>query len=492
MRVLKSAAVLGAAALMILVPAMSQAQTRQNPYAGNWSTNTGGLSLSVVDAATGSQTVQDMGIGTLVCGSPTVWYAGTYSGSDSGRIVGCTQSAGSLQGFYKSSTSVRYGTIHILVSSDGTSFAGTYDELSDEGTGIGPYHGTFSGDFAGDGCCTATNPGAGVVTVPTPAAFNTTVSVPEPPPGGAANLTSPPLGSATQTTVDLTGLTDTDIAALAAGPHVCMTRLTELLVGINRILERAIADGFTDEARLGFDAAFFEIARGFVECVRFAKAVQAAGALANQATATPAQAGCAFTPVELSITGSGTKQRLRSLHVGPQPGVSVPLRVSCQSSATGLALTIASGSGGPLSAIVGPQLRLGIVRSMSDTAGGQLSVAFHQGTAAGSGGSSANLTGSWTNPQAPTAPPWMLSTTNDLHTLTGTFTGGAGHSGLRGTVTATLQSNNTVYAGTVHITEGALSVGGTITITIVSQDRLDVSLKQANLPTTQVFELDRG
>jgi hypothetical protein len=172
--------------------------------------------------------------------------------------------------------------------------------------------------------------------------------------------------------------------------------------------------------------------------------------------------------------------------------VSVPLRVSCQSSATGLAVTIASGSGGPLSAIVGPQLRLGIVRSMSDTAGGQLSVAFHQGTAAGSGGSSANLTGSWTNPQTPTAPPWMLSTTNDLHTLTGTFTGGAGHSGLRGTVTATLQSNNTVYAGTVHITEGALSVGGTITITIVSQDRLDVSLKQANLPTTQVFELDRG
>jgi len=102
-----------------------------------------------------------------------------------------------------------------------------------------------------------------------------------------------------------------------------------------------------------------------------------------------------------------------------------------------------------------------------------------------------NLTGSWTNPQTPTAPPWMLTTANSLHTLTGTFAGGAGHSGLRGTVTATLQSNNTVYAGTVHITEGTLSVGGTITITVVSQNKLEVSLKQTNLPNTQVFELDR-
>jgi len=491
-RVLKSAAVLGAAALMIIVPAISQAQTRQNPYAGNWSTNTGGLSLSVVDAATGSQTVQDMGIGTLACGNPTVWYVGSYSGSDSGRIVGCTKSAGSLEGFYKSSAGVRYGTIHILVGSDGTSFAGTYDELSDEGTGIGPYNGTFSGDFDGDGCCTTTSPAATVVTVPTPAAFNTTVSVPEPPPGGAANIVSPPLGVASQTTVDFAGLDPEDLAELAAGPHVCMTRLITLLSAMNRLLAQDIDDGFATEARLAFDARFMVAAPQFVQCVRFAKAVQAAAALANQATATPAQAGCAFTPVELSTTGSGATQRLRSIHVGPQPGVHVPLRVSCQSTATGLALTIASSSGGPLSAIVGPQLRLGVVRSLSDAAGGQLSVSFHQGTAAGSGGASANLAGSWTNPATPTAPPWVFTTTNKLHTLTATFAGGAGHTGLRGTVTATLQSNNTVYAGTVHITEGALSVGGTITITIVSQNKLEVSLKQTNLPNTQVFELDRG
>jgi hypothetical protein len=102
-----------------------------------------------------------------------------------------------------------------------------------------------------------------------------------------------------------------------------------------------------------------------------------------------------------------------------------------------------------------------------------------------------DLTGSWINPQTPTAPPWVFKTADGLRTLTGTFTGGAGHTGLRGTVTATQQSS-TVYAGSVHITEGSLSVNGTITITIVNQNEVSVSLKQSNLPTAQVFELDRG
>lgn len=61
------------------------------------------------------------------------------------------------------------------------------------------------------------------MTVPTPAAFNATVSVPKPPPGGAANVTSPPLGAASQVTVDLAWLDPDDVAELAAGPHVCMT-----------------------------------------------------------------------------------------------------------------------------------------------------------------------------------------------------------------------------------------------------------------------------
>jgi hypothetical protein len=85
----------------------------------------------------------------------------------------------------------------------------------------------------------------------------------------------------------------------------------------------------------------------------------------------------------------------------------------------------------------------------------------------------------------------MLETADSLHTLTGTWTGGTGHAGLQGTITATLQSS-TVYAGTVHITEGSLSIGGTITITIVNQNTIDVSLKQSNQPTAQVFSLDRA
>jgi peptidoglycan hydrolase-like protein with peptidoglycan-binding domain len=99
-----------------------------------------------------------------------------------------------------------------------------------------------------------------------------------------------------------------------------------------------------------------------------------------------------------------------------------------------------------------------------------------------------NLTGDWRNPDAPTAPPWHLAATADLNTLTGSWQGGAGHSGLRGTFTATLRG--TVYSGTLQIVEGSLHVTGTIAFTILGQDKVSVTYQQSNGPSG-TFELDR-
>ncbi len=102
-----------------------------------------------------------------------------------------------------------------------------------------------------------------------------------------------------------------------------------------------------------------------------------------------------------------------------------------------------------------------------------------------------DLAGSWSNPQDPASPPWVLTTADSLQTLTGSWTGGAGHSGLHGSFTAALTGAD-VYSGTLRITEGSLDVGGTITVTIVTADKLQVSIKQTNQSNTQAFELDRA
>jgi hypothetical protein len=87
-----------------------------------------------------------------------------------------------------------------------------------------------------------------------------------------------------------------------------------------------------------------------------------------------------------------------------------------------------------------------------------------------------NLTGSWFNPVAPAAPPWHLKSSADGRSLSGSWRGAPGpHARIRGHFTGTLNAAGTGYACTMHITEGTNVVGGTLTITIVSRNKITVS-----------------
>jgi hypothetical protein len=101
-----------------------------------------------------------------------------------------------------------------------------------------------------------------------------------------------------------------------------------------------------------------------------------------------------------------------------------------------------------------------------------------------SGGASAapaSLTGSWFDPHAASpAPTWHLQANPGLTTLSATWVGGRGHEGLRGSFSGTLNGAQTAYSGTLHITEGSLSVNGTMTFTIQTPDKLSVSYRQSN------------
>jgi hypothetical protein len=122
-----------------------------NPFAGDWTTNTGTLDLEVVDAVAGAKDLKSLG--GSACSGATVWYDGTYGGADSGDIAGCTDSTGDhLVGDYRSSQGPQHGAVNIAISAgDPNAFTGTYDELSSDGTGPGTYRGTFAHDFSGSG-----------------------------------------------------------------------------------------------------------------------------------------------------------------------------------------------------------------------------------------------------------------------------------------------------------------------------------------------------
>jgi hypothetical protein len=102
-----------------------------------------------------------------------------------------------------------------------------------------------------------------------------------------------------------------------------------------------------------------------------------------------------------------------------------------------------------------------------------------------------DLTGSWISPQSPSSPPWVLVQSTDLQTLTGTWRGSDGHSGLRGSFTAMLLPKGG-YAGSAHVTEGAVAVNATITISTVSANAIEISIAQSNQTNTQTFELERS
>ena len=110
---------------------------------------------------------------------------------------------------------------------------------------------------------------------------------------------------------------------------------------------------------------------------------------------------------------------------------------------------------------------------------------------AGAGASPPNLTGAWQDMSAP-APrsTWHLHAGNGVQTLNGNWQGTLTHSGLHGTFQATLDASGTSYSGSFHVTEGSVVVDGTITITILSSDKISLTLHPSN-GTSSSFNLER-
>ena len=211
-------------------------------------------------------------------------------------------------------------------------------------------------------------------------------------------------------------------------------------------------------------------------CVAYVEAVGAV--LSATKAATAASSSCAMSPTTLSLSGSGRTTRLRAFTMG---GASA-LQTGCTASSGQLAISVAPRSKGtPLGRVVGSNLGLGIVRSPKNPAGGQLSVAFNESSS--TSGPPAT-TGSWVNKQAPTAgPPWQLSASNGQQTLDATWTGGAGHTGLRGSFHGSLaQPNGTdAYAGTFNVTEAGTTVTGA-TFTIDHANQIEIDLQPTGRP----------
>jgi hypothetical protein len=123
-----------------------------------------------------------------------------------------------------------------------------------------------------------------------------------------------------------------------------------------------------------FEQKQFEITADLAGCLAYADAYaqQLYGPSADLA-----RVSCAAAAVKLTITGSGRHARLKSFHVGDPKA---PLKVTCRRHAGGITISVSTRSKHtPLSKVVGPRLRIGIVRAKSDTGGGQLAVTFTHG-----------------------------------------------------------------------------------------------------------------
>jgi hypothetical protein len=100
------------------------------------------------------------------------------------------------------------------------------------------------------------------------------------------------------------------------------------------------------------------------------------------------------------------------------------------------------------------------------------------------GGSSSgppNLTGLWVNKAATTSPPWQLTTSHGRQALDAAWTGGPGHTGLRGSFHGSLRHVNRayVYEGSFHVTEAGVGVHGTMSFTIDNANQVEINF-QAN------------
>src|SRR5438309_8043942 len=91
-----------AALVVALVPASAPADPAANAFSGQWLTNasglTGGVNLSVVDAAQGAKDVT--GLGGTPCAAPSTYYHGDYHDNyfPEGVVAACTVGPGRLVG----------------------------------------------------------------------------------------------------------------------------------------------------------------------------------------------------------------------------------------------------------------------------------------------------------------------------------------------------------------------------------------------------------
>jgi hypothetical protein len=193
-------------------------------------------------------------------------------------------------------------------------------------------------------------------------------------PGGDAVGASPPLGKTAKAKVTVGGLTDEDSEVLA--------RLTSDKRGSLRavcLLQFREAVGklpATDATPPGVNEfKVREFLFSLVACLDVARVVDAI--ITSRGTATPAQAPrCALTGfgVTVQARGRGRPARVRVTAGGARNG---PLSVTCVRSHGQIELTVASRTAGvPLSKFVGPRLHIGIVRSLRDHPGGDVTVRF--------------------------------------------------------------------------------------------------------------------
>jgi hypothetical protein len=93
-----------------------------------------------------------------------------------------------------------------------------------------------------------------------------------------------------------------------------------------------------------------------------------------------------------------------------------------------------------------------------------------------------NLSGSWVNKAARTAPSWKLTTNASLTSLDATWTGGPGHTSLRGSFHGALQAHGSSlsYVGTFSITEGSLHLVGSAKFAIDSADQIEITIEPSS------------
>ena len=210
------------------------------------------------------------------------------------------------------------------------------------------------------------------VVVPTPSGFDQTVTATEPPPGGTAIITSPTLAAFGATiapsavSVDVNNLTVRDLVILAAR-HDCYVQFVKAVRGFRAIqlVEKAWTGKYNGAVLAG-------ILANLASCLAFADAYEQ---VLKAGSASVASASCAETPIRLTLSGAGTRARLRSFRWSDEHA---PLHISCRRHTGGLTLSLATGSmQTPLSSVIGPRLTFALARSRTDLPGGQLSVTFH-------------------------------------------------------------------------------------------------------------------